>query len=470
VKKANQPAAVGQDGLGIWGVFLQPARLGTPRRAKIYSNALMFALPILKGEVTPVDLMLIEGIRVLYPNLYVAIREHSALFLQGDPDGRQRAFNGGNSRIDNIIENSVGNLNADDRAVIKSRLLEPLFPRIGNSIFGREWEKIWEADQKLCSSQYFKRYFTYSVPVGDVPDAQMAAFCETAPAASESERRELLQEFANVQGLPRVISWLRQRDDSFSPSQASALISTFAMNADLLPRERGMMVLADTRARAGMLISDLLRRHPAGEARQNEAERAMRIAMPLGFALECLRWIHNREDRPAERRVLDDEGELALQAILSSRIEEADNEEALFLAYPKDAPRMYWLWGAATSINHVRDRLQTHFDGDPALVDNFLSCFVGESWGMESGLPHPGDFRRDQYDSVSRIASAQYLNDNLRARYGSDIGAEYDDVTEAPNHSLRIAHQFTWLHSAVLAEQQSASVVVEGEADSNGEG
>jgi ubiquinone/menaquinone biosynthesis C-methylase UbiE len=25
VKKANQPAAVGQDGLGIWGVFLQPA-------------------------------------------------------------------------------------------------------------------------------------------------------------------------------------------------------------------------------------------------------------------------------------------------------------------------------------------------------------------------------------------------------------------------------------------------------------
>jgi hypothetical protein len=30
VKKANQPAAVGQDGLGIWGVFLQPARPSNP--------------------------------------------------------------------------------------------------------------------------------------------------------------------------------------------------------------------------------------------------------------------------------------------------------------------------------------------------------------------------------------------------------------------------------------------------------
>jgi len=41
-------------------------QLETPRRAKLFSNALMFALPILKGEVNPVDLMLIEGIRVMY--------------------------------------------------------------------------------------------------------------------------------------------------------------------------------------------------------------------------------------------------------------------------------------------------------------------------------------------------------------------------------------------------------------------
>jgi predicted KAP-like P-loop ATPase len=46
-------------------------RLTTPRQVKLYVNALTFALPILKGEVHPVDQMLIEGIRVFYPKLYV---------------------------------------------------------------------------------------------------------------------------------------------------------------------------------------------------------------------------------------------------------------------------------------------------------------------------------------------------------------------------------------------------------------
>lgn len=58
--------------------------LETPRRAKLYSNALMFALPILKGEANPVDLMLIEGIRVIFPSLYITIRENPELFLNGE--------------------------------------------------------------------------------------------------------------------------------------------------------------------------------------------------------------------------------------------------------------------------------------------------------------------------------------------------------------------------------------------------
>jgi len=51
-----------QDGLEI--------RLKTPRQANRYANALAFGIPILKGEVHPVDQMLIEGMRVFYPALY----------------------------------------------------------------------------------------------------------------------------------------------------------------------------------------------------------------------------------------------------------------------------------------------------------------------------------------------------------------------------------------------------------------
>ncbi|BBN54763.1 hypothetical protein TRE132_28880 [Pseudomonas chlororaphis subsp. aurantiaca] len=63
---------------------LEP-KLETPRVAKLYTNALMFALPLVKGEVNIAEFMLVEGMRVLYPKLHAAIRDNADLFLQGEP-------------------------------------------------------------------------------------------------------------------------------------------------------------------------------------------------------------------------------------------------------------------------------------------------------------------------------------------------------------------------------------------------
>lgn len=56
-------------------------RLNTPRMAKRYQNALIFALPILEDEVNIVDLMLIEGVRVFYPKMYDLIKKIMQRYL-----------------------------------------------------------------------------------------------------------------------------------------------------------------------------------------------------------------------------------------------------------------------------------------------------------------------------------------------------------------------------------------------------
>ncbi|MFM0086728.1 P-loop NTPase fold protein [Paraburkholderia sediminicola] len=432
------------------------SRLETPRRAKLFSNALMFALPILKGEVNPVDLMLVEGIRVMYPNLYIGIRENRALFLRGERDENRNARQGAVSRIDSLIERTTPDLTPDERETLKSRLLEPLFPRIGSMGYGHEWDGIWGAEQKVSSNQYFKRYFTYSVPVGDVPDAHVAALCEAAPTASDTEKRALLEAFATRQGLPRVISMLRQREESLTQVQASALITVFALNGDLLPRERGTMVMADTRAKAGMLIAGLLRQVPAGEPRQAEAERAVQSAIPVGFAMDCIRWIRHYADTPPEKRVLADEGEAPLHAILAARIEEADAVSPLFIAHPKDASSLYWSWADGTSEAHVRQKLEALFDAAPEQLDGFLDCYVGEAWGMESGLPRPADFERRQYNSVSHFIPPEYVAANLRLRYGAELDAPQNYPPDTMAQPRRVAHQFMTVHQHVLQEQHAA--------------
>jgi hypothetical protein len=63
-------------------------RLFTPRQAIRYGNALTFALPMLKGEVNTLDQILVEGMRVLFPELYAYVRDNSPLFVVEDtPSG-----------------------------------------------------------------------------------------------------------------------------------------------------------------------------------------------------------------------------------------------------------------------------------------------------------------------------------------------------------------------------------------------
>lgn len=437
----------------------------TPRKAKLLSNALLFALPILKGEVNTADLMLIEGIRVIYPKLYIAIRSNRILFLKGaredGRDDRQRR----ETDISSVLENALPGSSSDERSWVRRRLLEPLFPRLGNSIYGSEWESTWAAEQKICASEYFQRYFAYGVPLGDVPDRLITEFIESALELSAAAAREQLVRFGEMHGMPRVVTRIRQRKETVSAPQAKALALTFARNGDLLPRERGMLIALDTRGSAAILIADMLKRLPVGTERQGVAEQVILEASSVGFASECLRWIHHYDDKPEERRVLSDDGDKVLARIASERIEVSNAEAPFFLTEAKDAPTLYWLWCQETSDTHVQEALRTQLDASPEWVDPFLLCFVGESWGVESGIPRPGDFDRRQYDSVSKLVGADYIATKLKERYGAELSTPEEYPSEGMGQARRVAHQFMNVHNHVLQKDTSltSSSAHEGE-------
>jgi len=73
--------------------------------AKRYANALHFSLAILKGETYPPDLMLIEGMRIFFPELYDAIRRNSESVL------RSRSRDRGNQGLDEFIAANTKGMN-----------------------------------------------------------------------------------------------------------------------------------------------------------------------------------------------------------------------------------------------------------------------------------------------------------------------------------------------------------------------
>jgi hypothetical protein len=352
-------------------------RLTTPRQAKLFVNVLQFSLPILKGEVHPVDQMLIEGIRVFYPKLYVTIRDNPEYFLKADRDGnRDDSFR---RRASELINSALEGIGVIDKEMVRRGLLEALFPRLKNTVYGSEWDKQWSKEQRIRSTDYFERYFRYGVLPGDVPDLKVKRFLESVQSAEEKEIDDLLAEVGAINGLPRLIPKLRFHEDQVEPSSASRLALAICRNGSLLPREKAMLMSDWTFSQAPILVMKLVRQLPMQNERADLAKRAIQEAQPLAFAFECLRWLRKDADQPEGERVIAAEAEEEIGSILADRVRSEASKQALYRSYETDAPRLFWIWNKYAQGREVESYLLKRFETNPAEIDDFLSVYVGRA-------------------------------------------------------------------------------------------
>lgn len=434
---------------------LEP-QLHTPRHAKLYANALTFALPLLKGEAHPVDLMLVEGIRIFYPRLYAAIRDNPEYFL--NPGGDRHQHEVQRQRAAAIIDVALEGLGVLDKEQIRARLLEVLFPRLSSMGYGHDWDKRWEREQRICSDKYFKRYFTYSVPPGDVSDLEVERFLEAIATMSPADVDEALKAFAAGSAIPQLIRKLRNRENDVEATAARSLALAVARNGMLVPRERAMLMSDWTFRQAAILVTHMMRRVAAGENRETLVDQVIKEAQPLPFSLECLRWIHHDEKEPEEKRLISSAAEERISAALAERIGTEAAKSPLYETFGRDAPWVYWFWNKQDGGDAVAAHLRARFEEHPDEVDSFLDTFVGEAWGMESGLPHSADFDRENYDAVARLIDPGFLMTTLKQRYGAELDApEHYHGSETPL-ARRIAHQFAFIHLKVEEEKTQSAV------------
>lgn len=434
---------------------LEP-QLGTPRHAKLYVNAITFALPLLKGEVHPVDLMLLEGVRTFYPKLYRAIRDNPEYFLKGAGDNHQQR-EARRQRVGGVIDEALEGIGVRDKDQVRKRLLEVLFPRLGNMGYGPEWDKQWAREQRICSEQYFKRYFTYSVPPGDVSDTEVTRLTEQFASISPEIADGVLKGFAERAAMPQLVRKLRNRENEIQPASAQRLASAVARNGALLPRERGMFTSDLTFRQSAILVAQLLRRIPSGPEREAAADEIFQQAQGLPFAFECLRWVRHDAGQPEADRIIAVEAEGRVANTLASRIRSQALESPLYQGFGADAPALYWLWNKHSDGSAVQAHLRSCFQANPAAVDNFLESFVGYAWGMESGLPHRADFDRGSYDAVAKLIEPDFIVTNLKQRYGAQLDTPQFHHSSETSLACRIAHQFTFIHLKVQEEKVHAA-------------
>ena len=407
--------------------------LETPRQAKLYANALMFALPLLKGEANPVDHLLIEGVRVLYPSLYVAIRDNPELFVNRDHD------QGLKLRVENCINAALEADKASDAEHVRRALVNVLFPGLegllGGSHYGPEWETRWAQEQRICSKEYFHRYFTYGILSNDVSD--LAVFNLIDSAKTGIDIQPLLSKFVGHQVIRRVIEKLRLREAEIPVSAISALVLTIARNGALLPHERGPIDWTITQS--GLLISNLIQRLPSLGAREELACEVCKVAEPLPFAVECFQSVILPEDQPESNRIVPKTCESELGKILAGRIRDQAAVTPPYRQFPS-APRLLWVWSQYGSKGEVCHYLRARLEAESTELDDFLATFFPNVRGFV-----PLAIAHDSYRAVSHLIDPLFILSKLRERYGAEIDAPLREPEGDLPPATRIAREFARL-------------------------
>lgn len=434
------PPSEGSRFANLFVLGLQP-RLTTPRLAKLYANALIFALPILKGEVDPVDQMLLEGIRVFHPKLYTAIASHSELFLGSSAEEKNR--HGEADPLETLLANCLGHL-TEREGVLVRRFLARLFPRTGTAHYGGEWEQIWERGKRLTSARYFWRYLLYGMPGGDVADGEVSQVLALLIVEDAEAAKATFVGLAERRQFPTLVRKLRERASELDEATAEGLALSLARHARHMPREKGMLSVGGSFEQAAILVSELVGRLPQGERRKGLAQGVIELADPLGFGAACLRWLRHDTSRSEEERLLPTELETELETALAERSRESAAREPLYLSEPEDASALHYLWDARLGRESLQVALVRQFTNRPSDVDAFLASYLGSAWSMETGESMRASFDRDNYDRVARVVDSELIAENLRARYDIQEPEHYQGQDVPIGRAL--ANQFLFVH------------------------
>ena len=414
--------------------------LRTPRQVKRYANAIMFALPVLKEEVCISDLLLIEAIRVFYPDLYELIRDNYEAFLSGESTLGTRD----KDRTSVLVQITKDIEGEGCQRAIK-HLVGQLFPRAeGHGSYGDEWEKIWAGEKRICSRAYFRRYFTYGVPQGDISDIDFNAFVtEVHRTSGKKEIADLVGTFVKKYGPHSFIEKLPLTEGSLSNEVAKKIALGIAGHGSQF-NDNGDIFSSDF-SRAVTFIARTHLRLPQVTDRDAFATEIIAAAKSLPFAVEEFLFMSQEEKKtPEAQHSMSETEQERLGKTLAERIAKQSNKTPPH-TLKHGAGRLIWHWNRYGKLGEAKAYFKKRLTKKPGEVGDFLSCFVGTAYSADGR--HKSDLRGNEYDAVTALIDADDLVKIIKkSHFAKHIDTEKVYFNRTLSDAQRMVNQFMSIH------------------------
>jgi hypothetical protein len=173
-------------------------------------------------EVNPVDLIVLEAIRIFEPEVYRKIPEEKDVLTATPKWAHEKDADSDKKRIEDLIA-----LASENNCTAIRKLLGEMFPpsklRKGLQFEGSNIESRWFHQLRVCSYQAFDRYFQFATPEGDV---------------SQADIDNLIRNMGDTPELEHILSSLAERD------QLDVMLTRLSSLEESLPLEHASTFLA----------------------------------------------------------------------------------------------------------------------------------------------------------------------------------------------------------------------------------
>lgn len=189
-----------------------------------------------KNDITPVDFIGIEAIRVFAPQFYSAMSANKDLFtatnsssLEDDRSARETKYNELLKLVPANIKQSI------------DEICKQLFPQFRTSYL-YDVQQTWRQELRVCSEEKFDFYFRLAIPTGAVSEAELKALIKTLN--NQDKFLENLKKFDKEKRLRKVLGRLIDYvDDIDTDKIRTFILSLWQLEEEVDDKSSGVLDL-----------------------------------------------------------------------------------------------------------------------------------------------------------------------------------------------------------------------------------
>ena len=326
-------------------------------------------------EVNPIDLIVLETIRLYEPNVYHALRSNKE-FLTTSRRPEKPLSEAAAETITSIVQ-----MGSKDRQKELRELIKHLFPTVewalGGSQYGSDYGEQWYRDLRVCSSKMFDRYFRLTVSEQELSQSTVQKLLR-----SRGDRDQLRSELENLHSgglLGTAIEELAVYHDQLTTDQVEPFITGMLDVADGMLDERVAISDIPPQVRVWFLIRKSVEKLSDISARSQVITNALTNTTGLFMAVEFV-FFATTPENDSDKGILPVSELIVLHALAVAKIDQAA-ASGLLEQHPRLALllSLWQKWGRPERVADYIETLMATPKGTLQLLKSFVQRSVRHS-------------------------------------------------------------------------------------------